>query len=276
MPENLRGYSALIWTAYNTRTWVQKDGKEIALPQRDPFAFKQGLEEKGVALASVTKEEAERSHRNSEYAREIRSFAPRYKEGEIVAVTEQGYIYKLSQRTTGHDRRAVEAFLKPIDRTPLQGIEATRETLKVRAEERNTRVEERNVEVQAFREILRDTKNAERMKRATQPAGKGRTWSRKGEVAAIFQKGVSVTVGAQGTVLGAADKIADAVSSLFAPVLTPEQKLEGEIAGRVPESEGRQRIDFSRYTAERAQAVQREEGHLAERENERRDQGRDR
>ena len=38
--------------------------------------------------SAVTKEEAERSHRQAAFAREIGNFSPRYREGEIVAITE--------------------------------------------------------------------------------------------------------------------------------------------------------------------------------------------
>jgi hypothetical protein len=280
MPESLRGYSALIWKAYNTRNWEQKTGekhlgheivKEIVLPERDPNRFRQTLEQKGVFLASVTKEEAERSHRNADYAREIRNFAPRYREGEIVAVTEQGYVYKLSQRTTGDDRRGVEGFLKTMDRTGLQGIDATKETLKGRADDRIH-------EVQAFREMLRAANEAARMERATKPGRQGRkmggdadkTERKIGRIAAaVSDAGVA-------SAFRVADKLADGFASLFDPVLTPEEKLKGELAKREREADATERIDLSNYTAEQAARRQVEQERLAEHENSRRDRGRDR
>jgi hypothetical protein len=49
------------------------------------------------------------------------------REGEVVAVTYQGHVYQLSERNTGKSREDMEAFLEPLDRRHLLGVEATKE-----------------------------------------------------------------------------------------------------------------------------------------------------
>jgi hypothetical protein len=61
---------------------------------------------------------------------------------------------------------------------------------------------------------------------------------------------------------------------IFAPKLTPEQIREGEIAAQERQAEGRDQIDFSNYTDQRAQERQQEEQREAARQREReRDRG---
>jgi hypothetical protein len=78
-PENLRGHAARILKAYNIHSWEQIQWKEIAgerVPAveeislkggRDPFRFAAALEAKGMALAQVTKDEAERTQKEAEH-----------------------------------------------------------------------------------------------------------------------------------------------------------------------------------------------------------------
>jgi len=87
-------------------------------------------------LAAVTKEEADRSYREAAFAKEIGRFSSIYREGEIVAISETARVYRLNERTTGDDRAGVERFLKKLDRTQLQGIEATKQVMYDRAEAR--------------------------------------------------------------------------------------------------------------------------------------------
>ena len=81
-PENMRGAAARIWIAYNRG--------------HDAKTFAVSLDELGIMLAAVTKEEADRSHRESVFAKEIGRFAPAYREGEIVAVSEAAQVYRLN------------------------------------------------------------------------------------------------------------------------------------------------------------------------------------
>lgn len=232
MPENLRGAGAKIWTAYRSSD--------------SPAAFVAALDEHGISLAAVTKDEADRSHRSAEFAREIRSFAPRYKEREIVAVTERGHVYKLGRRTTGEEPRKVEQFLKSIDRSQLQGIEATKETLKERGAQRV-------IEVQAFRDLLKEAKNADRLERAGQINSKAPKRGGRDKVQPMIERIVpSIGIAVAGGAFHGAAKLAEGFLSIFDPVLTPAQKLEGKIAQAEREAQAQESIDFSKYTAERA------------------------
>jgi hypothetical protein len=55
------------------------------------------------------------------------------------------------------------------------------------------------------------------------------------------------------------DSLGGAIEGFFAPRLTPEQKLAGQIESRRREAEAEQAIDFSQFTSEVAQARQDEE-----------------
>jgi len=111
-------------------------------------AFMNALDEQGIALASVTKEEAARSHREAAFARETGRYAPSYRASEIVAVTLHGSVHRLNERTTGLESAALETRLQKIDRSRLQGLDTTKATMTERAA------------------IRRETITAERMERA--------------------------------------------------------------------------------------------------------------
>jgi hypothetical protein len=256
MPDKLKGTAAQIWRAYNLRIWEQKQPggsiKEIEVKAgRDPQQFAAALEEKGIHLAVVSKDDAARSHRNSVFADELGNFAPRYREGEIVAVTEIGRVYQLNRRTTGADLKQIETFLKPLDRSQLQGVEATKETLKAR-------VEQRTIEVQAFREMLRDTNAADRFKRATQapkymPRNRGRSIG--GVLDAAFGAPAKAlrALGPLSKLASGPAKLAEGILTMFDPILTPEQQKEKQIANRERDANAADTVDLSRYLADREQ-----------------------
>ena len=254
MPENLKGAAAHIWTA-----WHSSDNAK---------AFRASLDEHGISLAAVTKEEADQSHRKAAFAKEVGNFAPDYREGEIVAVTETGRVYKLNQRMTGEEQTRIDKFLKPLDRSQLQGIEATKETLKAR-------VEQRNLEVQAFRDLLRDMNNAERVKRAGETKGKAPKMGGRDKLKPI-KVASSIGVAAVNGAFKTAEKIADGVLGIFDPVLSPAQKADGEIASREREADACQTIDFAKYTSENTQRSMEEQERQQARENGRGEQGRER
>jgi len=131
-PDHLKGAAADIWLAYNQ----SHDGRDFA----------ERLAMEGIVLAAATKEEADRSYREASFARAVGNFAPVYREGEIVAITQTEHVYKMSERTTGDDRAAVEKFLARLDRTDLLGIEATKQVVRERAELHE-------IERQAFRDL---------------------------------------------------------------------------------------------------------------------------
>jgi hypothetical protein len=110
--------------------------------------FVAALAGRRIALAAVTKDEADRSHRQAEFAKAVGNYAPRYRDGEILAITEPGSIFRrdgqpvearrifrLDERTTGHGSQRVERFLEPV-RNGLKGLDATTEILNSRREDR--------------------------------------------------------------------------------------------------------------------------------------------
>lgn len=250
-----RGIPAHIWTA-----WHQSDNAR---------AFAASLDEHGISLAAVTKDEADRSHREAEFARAIGHFAPRYREGEIVAVTEPRQchrrdgevidlrrVYQLNRYTTGEERAGIDRFLRSLDRTDLQGIEATKEAL-------NTRSDQRTAEVQAFRDMLRDKNYAARINRAQEPGYQGRVHSGRGKGKSLA-KALHIATNAPGIALLPLAKTVDIVSnvleSVFAAPQTPEQKIDGEVATRGREADAAETVDFSRFAAEREVHKMRDRG----------------
>jgi hypothetical protein len=244
LPENLRGTAAHIWTA-----WHQSDTAK---------AFAAAINEQGIDLAVVTKQEAARSHMDTEFAKAVGNYATRYLENEIVAISASAEVYKLNERTTGEGRVQVEKFLARLDRTNLQGIDATRQMM-------HDRAEQREAATQVF-SLLNPVRS-----RAidTQPTGRpGR--------ATYSNDTVNLPPAALGNAaFRTVDKIYDvaatALESLLSPILSPEQIHDGEKAAHRREAEAEQRIDFSRYTAEMAQQRQQDdqEREAARRRNER-------
>jgi len=229
-PDELRGTAAQIWMAYNR--------------SHNANTFAGRLEEHGILLASATKEEADRSHREAAFAKEIGRFAPVFREREIVAVGESGHVYKLSQRNTGTDRARVENFMKKLDR-PLLGIEATKQVMHERAEAREAYAK--------LASIVHPVKPRVIDPRPTGRLGRVQTTP---ESTINARAALGKTGRAAGKVM---ESISGAVESLFAPRLTPEQKREGEITTQRRQAETEQKIDFTKYTGELAQARQEQE-----------------
>jgi hypothetical protein len=260
MKENLRGAAAEIWAAYH-----QSDNAR---------AFAAALEEQGISLAVVTKAEADRSHRAAEFARATGGFAPRYREGEIVAIVEPGLgyrdgkieeprVYRLSHVTTGEERWKIEAFLKPLDRSQLQGLDATKKMLKARAEQRI-------IDAQLFRDLLTEFKNAERLKRAQQTGREPATgMANVKNAAAMGLRAAEKSVSPVFRLLGAAGKFAEGMFELIDPVLTPALKREKEIVARTREAEAESTTDLSKHVAERRRQEEERPFDRRERERER-------
>lgn len=243
-PEHLSSIERRIWEDYH------RSG--------DARAFVTALADHQIALALVTKEEADRLHREAEFVKAVGNFAPRYREGEIVAVTEPGpffrrdgqpmeprRIYRLHERTTGEDRTKVEQFLKPI-RKGLQGLDATKAALSARAEDRA-----------AYWEKIR-VDNATRISiRAPECGGRGNALG-------TIRKGTGRAVGKTLDVVG------NAFEALLAPILTPEQKRDGERATGERAARAEEKIDLSRYLDDRAlERQQREKEHETARQRQR-------
>lgn len=97
-----------------------------------PEEFTRNLDEAGFRLARATPEDVSRSRRRAAFSREIGRFAPAYREGEFVAIDERGHVYGLNRSSTGEERAEVQAFLRTVDNSKIEGIETTREQIEVR------------------------------------------------------------------------------------------------------------------------------------------------
>jgi hypothetical protein len=265
VPEELRGSAAKIWTAYNRSA--------------DANAFVAALGEDGILLAAATKEEADRSHREAAFAKEIGRYAPVYREGEIVAVDERAQVYKLNQRTTGDDTAGVERSLKRLD-GPLPGIDATKEMMYQRAEAR-----------EAYAQLMAIANPVQPVPRgridesdllqsaaakASRSATKGLDFA--GEIVkSPLAPEIAAPIGKAARTVGKTlEGLGSAVEGLFAPQRTPEQELDGAIATGRREAEAERTIDFSRYTSEVAQARQQQEQERKAEQGRQKDHGRDR
>lgn len=120
-PDHLQGTSAEIWRAYHRSD--------------NPKAFAAALGEKGVALAVVTKDEAERSRTDAAAAKEQGKYAPVLRENEVVAVDDHAYVYRLNERTTGSDFGDMQRYLRALDRSTMLGVEDARDYMRHRADE---------------------------------------------------------------------------------------------------------------------------------------------
>jgi hypothetical protein len=199
-PDNLGRTAARIWRAYNG----SHDAREFAAV----------LNDQGISLAAVTREEAAKSHRESAFAREIGRFAPTYREGEILAVTERAHVYRLTERNTGDDRAGVERFLKKLDRTQLPGIEATKQVMHDRAAQR-----------EATSELLSILSPVKPREKSSLPSpGHAPSIAQERDAPAVLGKTAERTLG------GVLDVVGNVFESLLAPPLTPEQKREGELS----------------------------------------------
>ncbi len=108
-----------------------------------PAAFKDALEKNRFGLACVTAEEAAKSHREKEFAKAVGRYAPVYQAGEIVIVREPrtdgnsgGQVHRL-------DQTKAEDYLRclALDKSQLQGIEATKQALDERAQNRQRQID---------------------------------------------------------------------------------------------------------------------------------------
>ena len=94
--------------------WQQSD---------NPHAFLAALAEQGMGLAKATRADAVQSQLDSAEATIAGTWKPASHEGDIVAITRQGQIWKLTPRTTdAKDYRDIQSFLSGLD-TPLPSIQ---------------------------------------------------------------------------------------------------------------------------------------------------------
>jgi hypothetical protein len=243
--ENLKGAPAGIWHA-----WLHSDNAQ---------AFAAALDEKGVMFARVTNEEAERFHREAEFTKAIGRHAPRFKEDEVVVVTEPRREYHRKgewvkpSRFQKIDQALARKFVEGLDgKVVLQSVDETLRASDYRA---------------ARRSIEREDARMER-------ASDIRDYSEPQRHRAI--KGKMEVAGSTARTVGKAfDAFSNAFESLIVPKLTPEQIREGRRTAARREHQAEDAIDFQQYTADTAERQRRQEDELeAARQRER--GGRDR
>jgi hypothetical protein len=253
-PEELKGMARQIM-GFLATLWNEPELLETKARTLSAF-----LDEKGISLAQVTKEEADRSHREAEFAKAVGRHAQRFKEGEIVAITEPRPEYRRSGeiivpgRIHKLDQLAAKEFVASLDKgTPLQGIDATREASDQRAQQRSADWQAMRLEwATKYRDGRRKVGN-ENAKSPAPALGKS-------------------TVRTIGKLF---DIAAGAFESLLAPTLTPEQIHDGQKAVHRREAEAEHTIDFSSYTAELAQRQQQDQAREAALQRERDGGGRE-
>ena len=124
-PEELKGTTAAIWLAHHSSDSAR--------------SFAVALAEKGIAVAITTKEDAEKSRTAAAAAQEKGSYAPVYRVGEIVAVTDRATVYRLNESTTGSKFADMQRYMRTLDTSQLRGIEAAKQMMHDRAAERGGR-----------------------------------------------------------------------------------------------------------------------------------------
>jgi hypothetical protein len=197
--------TAHVWEAYNRN-------------RHSPQQFVEALDREDILLCAVSKTEADHSFRNAAFAREINRYSPKFSEGEIVAMGPDARVLKLNESTTGARREDLERFFKKLDRGQLPSIREGTELMQERAEARQAGAQLMRVlyplqERPAFERSL-----AAEIKSVVRDA-----WY-------IASTGLD-TAARLGRIPGKVLEFgAKALESLFAPVLTPEQKRLGVLA----------------------------------------------
>lgn len=251
--ENLKGPDAKVWEAF-----THSDSAK---------AYAAALDDKGIMFAAVTKEEATRSDREAAFAKAVGNRAPRFREGEIVIVTEPPLEYRRDEQTFIPSRlhkldpSLAYKFTKGLY-IKLQGIDATLKLSDDRAQQR------------------RADREAVRLDRATDIRDFSRSIPGNAKSAiGVTAKVTTNALGGIGAGLGkGAEFVGEAVSSLFAPKLSPEQLQQAERTQQRREADAEASLDYSRYTAEATQQRRQEENEREAARQRQRDEerGRDR
>jgi len=224
-------------------------------------AFADALEQKGIAFAVTTPDESYKSHRDQAFARAVGRKSDYFEPGEIVVVTEprlervRAGEWTAPPRVHKLDQAQAEQYLTflSLDKSKLKGIEATKAVLDASAEERA-----------AYWRDIRLERATDIYDRAPARAGKG------ADIPAAIRK-------APARVIGGAFNIGVELAGLFFSFIdapkSPRQQardnLEGERLTARRNAEAEVKIDFTKYTGERAQDQRNEQQEEAARDRER-------
>jgi hypothetical protein len=249
-PADLGANAREIWNSYQRSTKIGH--------------FVKALEERDLTLAVVTEQDVVSNNIQQHYKTDKSRLLPKeLREGNFVVVASDGHVYNLNNRTTGEtSERVQKALANTLDRKSYGSV---MDTLK-QIEERGA---QREVERQAFRDVSRGSLKKDPDGRPTGPLGRPQhKWRPFNERAAE-----SINNKTGRTIGKAFDGASDAFQSLFAPILTPEQKQDARLARALREDARDAAVDFSQFTE--AQARQREQEEQ-EAKRAREDHGRDR
>jgi hypothetical protein len=237
-----------------------------ALPDAD--AFREELEQRGVAFAVVSNDEAQSRYRE---ANEITPKGAALTEGDVVLVTRQPLEHlragewNTAPRVHALDQGTAQTYLAflSIDKSKLKSIEATKDAIDADAEKRAA----------YWREI--------RLDRAIGQSNNA--WTPAGKAAAMMDTGAKTAVKIMDTApraVSAALDIGIEVSGMVFSLLSfldapksPRQQArdnyEGEKATAERNAEADAKIDFSQFEAARMQARQNEQQEQAARDRQR-------
>jgi hypothetical protein len=223
-PIGIRGDGEQLWRAYNTT--------------HNAEAFQESLTTRGLYLARVTEDDVRHSQTFNFTTKLQGAYSPILKEGEYVVLNERGRLYRLTERTTRDDPATIRKFMGALDTKPVGSVWETRRE-----------IEERRIKAIDPRPFTGTP---------AYKVNQGVSQAIHGVVRSVDKVYVGV-----GSSLQAAGQVtefgANAVESLFAPRLTPEQKHEGERAVRTKAAESESKVDLSQLMADLAEQHRREE-----------------
>jgi hypothetical protein len=258
-----------------TRVKNERDGPVLA-PTRDEFEQARRLGVDAKAIRRTIRDCYERSDCGRSFEAALAEEGLILTQGDrrdFVVVDQGGGTHALGKRILGVSAAQIRDRCTDIDREQLPSVELAREFIRERGG-RKKDVEERLPDphrqelawLDALERAAIDKETIERRfvePRQTRPAPELEKVAAAGELTrrAPARK-LQVPIPTTRTVerlAAALDTVGSALESLLAPKLTPEQKLEGEVARRARQSEAEHQVDVSRYLNENALAIQRQE-----------------
>jgi len=243
--------------------------KGVSLPSPTKEEFAAMLDDRGISFARASKEEADRSHKQADLARAADNYAPRFREGEIVIVTEARLEFNSEPRRRVYklDQSIAKKFVTRLDIADrLQSIETTLKASDERQQKRRDEIEA--VRTERATDINVNLSARRPMDKAVLDVAFG--VAKTGEE--ILTKGKTAA-----RVIGGAFNIGVELAGLFfsafdtpkSPRQQARDNLEGERLTDRRNAEAEVKIDFSRYTGERAQEQRNEQQEEAARDRER-------
>jgi hypothetical protein len=159
-------------------------------------AFEKNLNRRGMFVARATAEDALASKTESWAAERAGRYSPVLKENEYIVVTPRGRAYQLNDRSVGIKADVAQAFMKPLDSENIYNLRELRAAIE----------EDRISRIPRWRGFKGNS-------RSRFPGGLDRPLERTGK-----------------TVLGLAATASDLFESVISRPLSPQQKLDGELA----------------------------------------------